>query len=167
VTATAIQAGTFAAGRSAPLRRTSAGARWYSRCIGLAVATADRAEDVERDTIAKTRGGPVVAGAVVEKHATINRRGPRGTSMPDIRTMPDVRNLCDWGAAPDFKQIVGKSLALFGVFTGVRLSFYIKDSCSATGYRPASRNFPRGPGPSSRCRSSRYCCATALAAQCI
>lgn len=87
--------------------------------------------------------------------------------MPDIRTMPDVRNLCDWGAAPDFKQIVGKSLALFGVFTGVTLSFYIKDSCSATGYRPASRNFPRGPGPSSRCRSSRYCCATSLAAQCI
>jgi hypothetical protein len=35
--------------------------------------------------------------------------------------------LCDCGATPDFKQIVEKSLALFGVFTGVTLSFYIKD----------------------------------------
>jgi hypothetical protein len=40
----------------------------------------------------------------------------------------DVANwLCDWNAKPDFKQIVEKSLALFGVFTGVTLSFYIKD----------------------------------------
>ena len=35
--------------------------------------------------------------------------------------------ICDWNAVPDFKQIVEKSLALFGVFTGVTLSFYIKD----------------------------------------
>ena len=35
--------------------------------------------------------------------------------------------LCDWDVKPDFKQIVEKSLALFGVFTGVTLSFYIKD----------------------------------------
>jgi hypothetical protein len=35
--------------------------------------------------------------------------------------------LCDWNVKPDFKQIVEKSLALFGVFTGVTLSFYIKD----------------------------------------
>jgi hypothetical protein len=33
----------------------------------------------------------------------------------------------DRNAKPDFKQIVEKSLALFGVFTGVTLSFYIKD----------------------------------------
>jgi hypothetical protein len=33
----------------------------------------------------------------------------------------------DRDAVPDFKQIVEKSLALFGVFTGVTLSFYIKD----------------------------------------
>jgi len=30
-------------------------------------------------------------------------------------------------AEPDFKQIVEKSLALFGVFTGATLSFYVKD----------------------------------------
>ena len=35
--------------------------------------------------------------------------------------------LYDRDAQPDFKQIVEKSLALFGVFTGVTLSFYIKD----------------------------------------
>jgi hypothetical protein len=37
----------------------------------------------------------------------------------------------DWfhdpNADPNYKQIVEKSLALFGVFTGVTLSFYIKD----------------------------------------
>jgi hypothetical protein len=33
----------------------------------------------------------------------------------------------DRNAKPDFKQLVEKSLALFGVFTGVTLSFYIKD----------------------------------------
>jgi hypothetical protein len=35
--------------------------------------------------------------------------------------------VCDCSVKPDFKQIVEKSLALFGVFTGVTLSFYIKD----------------------------------------
>jgi hypothetical protein len=35
--------------------------------------------------------------------------------------------ICDWSVKPDFKQIVEKSLTLFGVFTGVTLSFYIKD----------------------------------------
>jgi hypothetical protein len=43
----------------------------------------------------------------------------------------DFRNMAYWfhdrNAKPDFKQIVEKSLALFGVFTGVTLSFYIKD----------------------------------------
>jgi hypothetical protein len=34
--------------------------------------------------------------------------------------------ICQWDATPDFKQIVEKSLALFGVFTGVSLSFYVK-----------------------------------------
>jgi hypothetical protein len=33
----------------------------------------------------------------------------------------------DPGAEPDFKQIVDKSLVLFGVFTGATLSFYVKD----------------------------------------
>ncbi|WP_213738526.1 hypothetical protein [Bradyrhizobium sp. dw_411] len=43
----------------------------------------------------------------------------------------DPRNGAYWfydrNATPDFKQLVEKSLALFGVFTGVTLSFYIKD----------------------------------------
>jgi hypothetical protein len=43
----------------------------------------------------------------------------------------DIRNVAYWfydrNAKPDFKQLVEKSLALFGVFTGVTLSFYIKD----------------------------------------
>jgi hypothetical protein len=43
----------------------------------------------------------------------------------------DLRNVAYWfydrSATPDFKQLVEKSLALFGVFTGVTLSFYIKD----------------------------------------
>jgi hypothetical protein len=34
---------------------------------------------------------------------------------------------CNPDAEPDFKQIVEKSLALFGVFTGATLSFYVKD----------------------------------------
>ncbi len=62
--------------------------------------------------------------------------------MPDIRTMPIVRNLCDWGAAPDFKQIVEKSLALFGVFTGVTLSFYIKDFLFGDRIPPGFAQFP-------------------------
>jgi hypothetical protein len=43
----------------------------------------------------------------------------------------DIKDVAYWfydrNAKPDFKQIVEKSLALFGVFTGVTLSFYIKD----------------------------------------
>jgi hypothetical protein len=43
----------------------------------------------------------------------------------------DYKNVAYWfydrSAKPDFKQLVEKSLALFGVFTGVTLSFYIKD----------------------------------------
>ncbi len=43
----------------------------------------------------------------------------------------DLRNVAYWfydrNATPDFKQLVEKSLALFGIFTGVTLSFYIKD----------------------------------------
>jgi len=43
----------------------------------------------------------------------------------------DFKDVAYWfydrNAKPDFKQLVEKSLALFGVFTGVTLSFYIKD----------------------------------------
>ncbi|HEY1474274.1 MAG TPA: hypothetical protein VGF53_09340 [Pseudolabrys sp.] len=38
-----------------------------------------------------------------------------------------VNWLHDSSAEPDFKPIVERSIALFGVFTGVALSFYIKD----------------------------------------
>jgi hypothetical protein len=42
--------------------------------------------------------------------------------------MADIREwFYDPGAEPDFKQIVDKSLVLFGVFTGATLSFYVKD----------------------------------------
>jgi hypothetical protein len=55
--------------------------------------------------------------------------------------------LCDWNVKPDFKQIVEKSLALFGVFTGVTLSFYIKDFLFGNNIpRLASRTFPYGAG---------------------
>jgi len=49
--------------------------------------------------------------------------------MPGIRQRVGETKawLCDWRVEPDFKQIVEKSLALFGVFTGVTLSFYVKD----------------------------------------
>jgi hypothetical protein len=42
-----------------------------------------------------------------------------------------VAGIRDWfsdtAAEPDFKEIVDKSLVLFGVFTGATLSFYVKD----------------------------------------
>jgi hypothetical protein len=42
--------------------------------------------------------------------------------------MADIREwFYDPDAEPDFKQIVEKSLVLFGVFTGATLSFYVKD----------------------------------------
>jgi hypothetical protein len=50
--------------------------------------------------------------------------------------------LCDWNAQPDFKQIVEKSLTLFGVFTGVTLSFYIKDFLFAVDPPHGFREFP-------------------------
>ena len=31
--------------------------------------------------------------------------------------------LCDWGAEPDFQEIVDKSLSLFSVFSAVSFSF--------------------------------------------
>ena len=50
--------------------------------------------------------------------------------------------MCDWNARPDFKQIVEKSLALFGVFTGVAFSFYVKDFLFGTNLKPAFTGFP-------------------------
>jgi hypothetical protein len=49
--------------------------------------------------------------------------------MPGIRQrVSETRAwLYDRDAQPDCKQIVENSLALFGVFTGVTLSFYIRD----------------------------------------
>jgi hypothetical protein len=45
--------------------------------------------------------------------------------------MSAIKDIKNWiynpDVQPDFKQIVEKSLTLFGVFTGVTLSFYIKD----------------------------------------
>jgi hypothetical protein len=61
--------------------------------------------------------------------------------MPDMTAMPIVRRLCNWNATPDFKQIVEKSLALFGVFTGVTLSFYIKDFLFGDNIPPGFRHF--------------------------
>jgi hypothetical protein len=50
--------------------------------------------------------------------------------------------LCDWNAKPDFKQVVEKSLSLFGVFTGVTLSFFIKDFLFAVDAPTGFREFP-------------------------
>jgi hypothetical protein len=60
--------------------------------------------------------------------------------------MPIWKNLKDWisnpDVEPDFKQIVEKSLALFGVFTGVTLSFYIKDFLFVDKVPVGFMNFP-------------------------
>jgi hypothetical protein len=45
-------------------------------------------------------------------------------------------------AEPDFKQIVEKSLALFGVFTGATLSFYIGDFLFANKLPPDFTGYP-------------------------
>jgi hypothetical protein len=50
--------------------------------------------------------------------------------------------MCDWDVRPDFKQIVEKSLALFGVFTGVAFSFYVKDFLFGTNLKDGFKDFP-------------------------
>jgi hypothetical protein len=55
-----------------------------------------------------------------------------------------IKWFCNTTAEPDFKQIVEKSLMLFGVFTGATLSFYIKDFLFAAekDLPPGFMNFP-------------------------
>jgi hypothetical protein len=60
--------------------------------------------------------------------------------MQTIRRAKDW--ICDWSVKPDFKQIVDKSLTLFGVFTGVTLSFYIKDFLFVDKVPPGFTEFP-------------------------
>lgn len=41
--------------------------------------------------------------------------------------MPGLKDILQPSATPDFKQIVEKTLAVFAVFTGATLTFYVKD----------------------------------------
>jgi hypothetical protein len=52
--------------------------------------------------------------------------------------------ICDWNAEPDLKQIVEKTLALFGVFTGATLSFYVKDFVFGANIPAGFRDFSFG-----------------------
>ena len=64
----------------------------------------------------------MIAKFLLCNHNANLRLGKVGTIMTGIRQWFYNAN-----AEPDFKQIVEKSLALFGVFTGATLSFYIGD----------------------------------------
>jgi hypothetical protein len=50
--------------------------------------------------------------------------------------------ICHRNDTPDYKQIVEKTLALFGVFTGATLSFYVKDFVFGEKIPTGFRDFP-------------------------